>query len=299
MAAALAAEKLSPRCVDSFAAADDGASLAIAPLRSGFVDEQKKLTILTEAEIFQVRLPPRAIRRQASSFIHAGELAAGQTVAHRDYGIGRYTGLECRERDGNTEEYLAITYAEEQRLWLPVSQLHLLAPHHGGEDTPLSKLGSGGWKKIRARAEKNARDTAARLLDINARRLAQGGKARCFDERALAQFAGGFHYEETPDQEKAMQDILSDLRAAKTDGPTHHRRCGFWQNRSGIARRLRLRFGGRASGNLSPHHLIGGATRAGVCRPFCRLSRTHRIIDALCLIPRKTRHAARISRRQN
>ena len=256
LAAALAAEKLSPRCVDSFAAADDGASLAIAPLRSGFVDEQKKLTILTEAEIFQVRLPPRAIRRQASSFIHAGELAAGQTVAHRDYGIGRYTGLECRERDGKTEEYLAITYADEQRLWLPVSQLHLLAPHHGGEDTPLSKLGSGGWKKIRARAEKNARDTAARLLDINARRLAQGGKARCFDERALAQFAGGFHYEETPDQEKAMQDILSDLRAAKPMDRLITADVGFGKTEAALRAAYACALAGAQAAILAPTTLL-------------------------------------------
>ncbi len=184
--------------------------LMVAPLRAGFC--ANGLSVLTEAEIFDVRLPPRRHRQTAATDI--AELVVGSIVAHRDYGIGRYMGMFEKTIGGQIGEFLLIEYAEEQRLWLPTTQLHVLSPYYG--DTPtLSKLGSTGWKRTRARAEKNARDTAARLLAINARRALGGGIAHRADEADLAKFADGFPYEETPDQATAVRAVIADMQAQK------------------------------------------------------------------------------------
>ncbi|MDM5146856.1 transcription-repair coupling factor [Candidatus Persebacteraceae bacterium Df01] len=213
--AALTDSDLRLRVADSFSdCRPEDISLVTAPLRGGFMDTDR-LCVLTEAEVFDVRPPPRAIRQQARDVIHVGELTVNGMVVHRDYGVGRYLGLTQKTIGNVTEEFLEIEYADSQRLWLPVPQLNLLSPHHG-EITALSKLGSNGWKRARAKAEKNARDTAARLLEIHARRAAKDGNVHAPDEQALARFADGFNYEETPDQAKAVREVLEDMRAEKT-----------------------------------------------------------------------------------
>ena len=89
--------------------------------------------------------------------------------------------------------------------------MHQLCRHHG--DAPLSKLGGLLWGRARNRAEKNAYDTAARLLELNARRLAVQTKRRLADKEILAKFAAGFAHVETPEQTNAVADVMADLSA--------------------------------------------------------------------------------------
>ena len=195
---------------DSFSDCGDGISLTVAPLRGGFVAEG--LTVLTEAEIFDVRLPPRRTRRRVAEF--SGELTPGDVVVHRDYGVGRYAGISEKTVGGEHGEFLCVHYADEQSLWLPVAHLHLLSPYYG-EPPALSKLGGRQWKRQRARAEKAARDTAARMLGVHARRAASTGFSHCPDESDMARFTGGFRHEETPDQSSAVRAVLEDMRASR------------------------------------------------------------------------------------
>ena len=195
---------------DSFSDCGDGISLTVAPLRGGFVADG--LTVLTEAEIFDVRLPPRRTRRRVAEF--SGELTPGDIVVHRDYGVGCYAGISEKTVGGEHGEFLCVRYADEQSLWLPVAHLHLLSPYYG-EPPALSKLGGRQWKRQRARAEKAARDTAARMLGVHARRAASSGFSHCPDESDMARFAGGFRHEETPDQSSAVSAVLNDMRAPR------------------------------------------------------------------------------------
>ena len=196
--------------VDSFADCGSGISVVVAPLRGGFVADG--LTLLTESDIFDVRLPPR--RHRCRPPMSADELSVGDAVTHRDYGVGIYAGIETKTIGGEHGEFLCIRYADEQLLWLPAAHLHLLSSYYGAPPM-LSKLGSGQWKRARARAEKNVRDTAARLLALHARRVAAGGIVHCPDEAVLARFAAGFQYVETPDQVTAAGAVINDMRAAK------------------------------------------------------------------------------------
>ena len=212
--AALSGEGFKMRRAAAFDECGDGISLIVAPLRGGFSLSQLQLTVLTEAEIFDVRLPPRRRRQAVFAAAPAEPLASGDAVIHRDYGVGRYAGTFTRTAGGATGEFLRIDYADEQRLWLPAAHLHLLSPYHG-EPPALSKLGGGQWKRVRARAEKNARDTAARLLETQARRAAGGGIQHTPDDAAMARFADEFPFEETPDQAEVCRAVLCDMRAPK------------------------------------------------------------------------------------
>ena len=207
--AALSHDGLQPRKINSFCQCrESNLSLAVAPLRGGF--SFPDLSVLTEAEIFDIRLPPRKKRQTAAE---TGEpLTIGDAVAHRDYGIGRYAGIAEKTIGGQRGEFLQIDYADGQRLWLPAAHLHLLSPCHT-EPTELSRLGGRKWHRTRARAEKNARDTAARLLAAQARRIAGGGIQHRPDSAALAKFADEFVHEETPDQAEACQAVLKDMQS--------------------------------------------------------------------------------------
>ncbi len=187
-------------------------TVAVAALRGGFLLPERKLAVICENE---TTAGARAVLRAQNSgdFSDAGEILPGDFVVHRQHGIGKCHGLKTATLGGIAGEFFEIEYADEKRLWLPVAQMHQLCRHHGGG--ALSSLGGGGWRRARRRAEKNARDTAARLLEIHARRLAAGGGGIRPDEKTLAQFASRFPWPETPDQSRAIEETLADMRAEK------------------------------------------------------------------------------------
>ena len=237
---ALRAEGIQTANISEFAEAQAGeVSLAVAPLRSGFVwrDESsgENIIALTESEVFQTRLPPRSRRAaavSASESFRAEEIHAGDLVAHEVHGIGRCLGMKTMQMGGSVGEFLELEYAEGGRLWLPVSQLGNLRRHHGGGaggaggagaqgaaggegEVALSKLGSSSWRKSRAKAAKRARDTAARLLEIAANRAANARVRPPVDSAALARFAAAFPHPETPDQARAAAEVLADMQSPK------------------------------------------------------------------------------------
>src|SRR5205807_8898444 len=105
--------------------------------------------------------------------------------------------------DGEAEsEFLHLEYAEKAKLYVPVSQLHLIARYTGvsAEEAPLHRLGSGQWEKAKRKAAEQVRDTAAELLNLYARRAAREGHAFRFSAQDYEAFANDFGFEETPDQ---------------------------------------------------------------------------------------------------
>ncbi len=235
---------------DSFAACRGNINLTVALLRGGFAVDG--LTVLTETEIFDTRPPPRIRRPRPAE--DAEEFTVGDFVAHRDYGIGRYAGIAERTAGGKLGEFLRIEYAEGQVLWLPAAHLHLLARHYGAAEP--SKLGGAKWMRARARAEKNARDTAAKLLDIQARRAAATGAAHSPDETALARFAAGFPHEETAGQAAAMRDVLRDMRGGKPMDRLIAADVGFGKTEIAMRAVCACVLGGRQAAVLAPTTLL-------------------------------------------
>jgi transcription-repair coupling factor (superfamily II helicase) len=118
--------------------------------------------------------------------------------------------------DGKSE-FLLLEYEGGDKLYVPVSQLGVIGRYSGAqpEEAPLHKLGSGQWDKAKARAAKQVRDTAAELLALYAKRAARLGHAFSVGQHDLEAFAGGFGFEETPDQAAAIEAVVTDMAAGK------------------------------------------------------------------------------------
>jgi transcription-repair coupling factor (superfamily II helicase) len=208
----------------SFAGTPLPRALGIGPLAEGFRREGPQgIAVVTEAELFAGAARRRRGRRQeAATDVDAiirdlSELSVGDPVVHAQHGIGRYRGLVNLDLGDGQTEFLHLQYAQDATLYVPVSQLHLIGRYSGAspEEAPLHGLGSGQWEKAKQKAAKRARDSAAELLNIYARRATRQGHSFRFDARDYEAFAAGFGFDETPDQLAAIHAVTQDLVAGK------------------------------------------------------------------------------------
>ncbi len=198
-------------------------SVTIAPLEEGLwlknEEQQGELAIIPENLIFgqkiqQERRRKRKATRDADAIIsNLTDLNEGSPVVHEEHGIGRYRGMKKLEAGGIEQEFITLEYAKGDKLYVPVSSLHLISRYSGAspEKAPLHKLGTEQWDKIRKKAAKRAHDIAAELLEINARRAALEGHAYDIDEMDYLAFSEAFPFEETPDQAQAIEAVKADL----------------------------------------------------------------------------------------
>ncbi len=214
---------------DNFAAwlkSDAPIGLLVASIEQGAIlhlpDIDAPMALITETDLFAERVAQRrksSVRtRDADALINnLNELAIGAPVVHETHGVGRFGGLITLEMNNLAQEFLILYYAGDDKLYVPVSSLELIARYTGGsEDTaPLHKLGSGQWEKARRRAAEQVRDVAAELLDIHARRAAKRGEALPIPEDDYARFAHNFAFETTPDQQLAIDSVLGDMGRAQ------------------------------------------------------------------------------------
>ncbi len=199
-------------------ATGNGRYLMIGAAEHGFIDSQRGLALICESDLLGERV---ARRRQDSRrtinpdtlIRNLAELHIGQPVVHLEHGVGRYAGMTTLEAGGITGEYLMLTYANDAKLYVPVSSLHLISRYAGGaeENAPLHKLGGDAWTRARQKAAEKVRDVAAELLDIYAQRAAKAGFAFKHDREQYQLFCDGFPFETTPDQAQAINAVLSDM----------------------------------------------------------------------------------------
>ena len=206
--------------------------LGVAPLHNGFVCPGEGLAFITESELYARHLHGRRERdsRKASAVSDAmlrdlSEINPGDPVVHEQHGIGRYLGLVSMDMGDGATEFLSLEYEGGDKLYVPVSQLHLIGRYSGAspEAAPMHKLGSGQWDKAKRRAMQQVRDTAAELLNLYAQRSARQGHAFRFSQHDYEAFVEGFGFEETPDQAAAIDAVIEDL---SSDKPMDRLVCG-------------------------------------------------------------------------
>ncbi|EIK53874.1 transcription-repair coupling factor [Stutzerimonas stutzeri TS44] len=219
----LARLKLRPQEVEGWAGfldSEERLAIAIAPLDEGLLLDD--LALIAESPLFGQRVMQRRRRekgRDAGDNVikNLTELREGAPVVHIDHGVGRYQGLVTLEIEGQAQEFLLLQYADEAKLYVPVASLHLIARYTGSDDAlaPLHRLGSETWQKAKRKAAEQVRDVAAELLDIYARRAARQGHAFKDPQVDYETFSAGFPFEETPDQQTAIDAVREDLLAAR------------------------------------------------------------------------------------
>ncbi|WP_257287548.1 transcription-repair coupling factor [Endozoicomonas sp. SESOKO2] len=192
-------------------------------LASGFFLNDLNIALIPESLLLGQRVMQRRRRKGETetdtdqTIRNLTELREGAPVVHIDHGVGRYRGLDTLSVDGQETEFLTLEYASEAKLYIPVASLHLIARYTGTDDehAPLHRLGSEQWTKARRKAAEKARDAAAELLDIYARREARKGFAFSAPDQQYHAFSAGFPFEETPDQQQAIVNVIKDMSKGK------------------------------------------------------------------------------------
>jgi transcription-repair coupling factor (superfamily II helicase) len=194
----------------------DTLALAVIGIEQGF--EAAGLALIGEQDILGDRLAGgRRKPRRAQDFLtEAGALTAGDIVVHVDHGIARFAGLKAIEAAGAPHDCLELHYAEGAKLFLPVENLELLS-RYGAEETEveLDKLGGIGWQKRKARMRKRVLDMAAGLIKVAAARQTKVAPKLVPPEGLYAEFCAGFPYEETDDQQAAIDAVLDDMASGR------------------------------------------------------------------------------------
>ncbi|MFB2643712.1 transcription-repair coupling factor [Shewanella bicestrii] len=209
---------------DEFIQSDAKLGLIVSPLSRGCLlglGKQTAVSIICETELFGHRISQQRRRekqRQISNdtlIKNLAELKVGQPIVHLEHGVALYQGLVTLDTGGLVAEYLQLEYSGGDKLYVPVSNLHMISRYSVGADgeAHLNKLGNDTWAKAKNKAIEKIRDVAAELLDVYARRQARPGESCDINDEEYAQFAQGFPFEETVDQESAIHAVLADMQS--------------------------------------------------------------------------------------
>jgi transcription-repair coupling factor (superfamily II helicase) len=203
-------------------AANTHAHLVTGEISKGFIDLQGRLAIFSDEDIFGPRAQRRAVKRktvkgfgdQAADF---RDLKEGDLIVHVDHGIARYDGLTRLQVRGFAADFLVLHFAGKDKLYLPVGRLRQIQKYVGGDPdkTRLDSLQSQSFAKRKQKVKEELLKMAAELLDVYAARSAFQGYAYSPPDAMYRQFEADFEFEETPDQEKAIGDVLSDMQKTK------------------------------------------------------------------------------------
>ena len=191
-----------------------GIALAVLPLEHGFVTAD--VSVLAEADIVGDRLsrPVRKARRSDKFIAEVAALGEGDLVVHRDHGIGRFDGLITLSLAGAPHDCLRLIYQSGDKLFVPVEHLDVLSRYGAADGTvQLDKLGGLGWQARKAKVKKRIREIAGELIEIAAKRAMRKGTILSPPPGLYEEFAARFAYDETEDQERAIEAVLDDLAA--------------------------------------------------------------------------------------
>lgn len=204
-------------------------NITVSPLEQGFVLEQESfhktpILLIPEAVILGKRVLQTRRRAQKSKVFETeyeirslAELTLGSPVVHIDYGIGRYLGLTHLQLSGQEGEFVTLEYAGGDKLYVPVSSLHLISRYSGVdlEHAPLHRLGTETWQKVKRKVLEQTRDVAAELLEVYAKREAKKRDPFSIPRLDYQAFSAEFPFEETLDQQKSINEVMQDLLSKK------------------------------------------------------------------------------------
>jgi transcription-repair coupling factor (superfamily II helicase) len=190
--------------------------ICIGKVSSGFVWPAEQLALVTEDEIFGVRQHRRKYDSPGprTQLLDMQELKKDDLIVHNDHGIGQYGGLEKLSIDGLTNDFLVVVYKGGDKLYLPVDRMSVVQKYMGvdGVTPVLDALGGKSWERVKTRVKKSAEKIAGELLKLYARRKVGQGHSFAAPDSYFQEFEAGFAFEETADQQKAIEDVIHDMQ---------------------------------------------------------------------------------------
>jgi transcription-repair coupling factor (superfamily II helicase) len=184
------------------------------PLSNGFFWQAEKLAVVAEEEIFERRSRRRGQKAVAGIFLNSfQDLHQGDFVVHVDHGIGVYKELAHLNAGGAENDFLLIAYQDGDKLYVPVDKLEKVQKYMGleGQEPEVDKLGGKSWERAKKKARESAEKMAEELLDLYAIRQVGEGHSFTAPDHYFQEFETTFAFEETPDQVKAIEDVLDDM----------------------------------------------------------------------------------------
>ncbi|MEW6375488.1 MAG: transcription-repair coupling factor [Thermodesulfobacteriota bacterium] len=197
-----------------------GITLLVGPLTSGFRNSKEGWVLLTEEEIFgerrrlsEGRSRPQRLQAESALLASCSELRENDFIVHIDYGVGRYKGLRHLKIGGISNDYLLLEYLDGDKLYVPVDRLNLIQRYIGGDGKPprVDKLGSGSWQRAKKKAKAAVSEMVKEILDLYAARQVFKGISFSPIDQFYREFEATFEYEETPDQTKAIEEVMKDM----------------------------------------------------------------------------------------
>ena len=205
-----------------FIVSDLPLAVTVADVDKGLELTTPAISVICESQLYGERAAQRRHRsdlsRSPDAIIRSlAELRPGDPVVHEEHGVGRYLGLQTLDVGDGNNEFLTLEYAGGDKLYIPVFALHYISRYTGTnpENAPLHRLGSEAWDKARKRAQQKAHDAAIEILEVQALRAARQGHAFPIHDEQYQAFADAFPFEETPDQARAIEEVLSDMESSK------------------------------------------------------------------------------------
>lgn len=275
-------ESIYPKVVanwQTFLEAPHSQCITVASIDSGLILETPAIALITESQLSGEKAPQRR-RRKASArqletlVANLNELTIGAPVVHIEHGVGRYLGLQTLTIGGMEGEFLALSYANDDKLYVPVAALHVISRYTGmsEENAPLHKLGSDQWRKAKQKAIAKIHDVATELLEIHAKRAVHEHSAtplfERIDENEYLSFAQGFRFEETPDQARAIQDIIDDFNQTKPMDRVICGDVGFGKTEVAMRAAFLAVQSGKQVAVLVPTTLLAGQHHSNFCDRF-------------------------------
>lgn len=194
------------------------AKVLVGNLDRGFVWPGERLAIVCEEEIFGKRARRRARKPVSGLFLNSfQDLHVGDFVVHVDHGIGVYKELAHLSVRGIESDFLLLEYQDGDRLYVPVDKLQKVQKYLGieGRSPRVEKLGGKSWESTKRKAQEHAERIAEELLNLYASRQVSNGFQFSAPDKLFVEFEAGFSYEETPDQARAIEDVLADMASSR------------------------------------------------------------------------------------
>ncbi len=193
--------------------------ILVAPIDHGLYLPTQAVAIITESQLLGSKVQQRRRRKKSTArelenvLSNLNELTIGSPVVHQDHGVGRYLGLQILELNGIAAEFITLEYAGNDKIYVPVSSLHLIGRYTGMnvDSAPLHRLGGEQWGKAKKKAIEKVRDVATELLDIQVKRTLHKGFSFACQLEEYHSFSAAFPFEETPDQLTTIESILDDM----------------------------------------------------------------------------------------
>ena len=206
-----------------------GISICLGRISRGFIWPEIGLYVVSEDEIFGAKHSRTRTSKETKSngldWTSFSQLKVGDLVVHEDHGIGKYQGLTRMEIEKKVNDFVIIEYADNDRLYTPADRISIMQKYVGADESgsKLDKLSSKSWGVAKQKAKKSVMKIARQLVEIYALRKHREGFEFSRPDNYFREFEATFEYEETPDQIKAIDDVLSDMGS---DRPMDRLVCG-------------------------------------------------------------------------